>query len=192
MPAPAHPTVGQLHRDHANLARLLMLIEHQVQAVDNGRRADVALLRGVMDYWRGYPQRFHHPRENAIFNLLKDRATDGIRDVQALIAAHDRLNERIDTVEAALGALEHLEKGAETRFVLAAREFIAFERTHMVDEETKLFPLAARVLKPEDWTWVEEAFVDPGDPLFGDTATEPYRRVLRALIAHDQTHGLRA
>ena len=65
-------TIAALDRDHANVARLLELLESEILAIEVGKTPDYPLLQDIMRYMTQYPDRFHHPKEDLIFvQLLK-------------------------------------------------------------------------------------------------------------------------
>ncbi len=46
---------------------------------------------------------------------------------------------------------------------------------NMQREETKLFPLARRILTEEDWKFIATSTPKAADPLFGERVEERYR-----------------
>ena len=57
--------VDTLREEHRNIARLLRALEHQVAIFSNADAPDYDVIVGVADYFLDYPDRCHHPKEDA-------------------------------------------------------------------------------------------------------------------------------
>jgi len=65
--------IAALDSDHANIAKLLELIESEILAIEVGKTPDYPLLQDIMRYMTHYPDRYHHPKEDLIFAQLLKR-----------------------------------------------------------------------------------------------------------------------
>ncbi len=57
----------RLHRDHINLARLLDLLERELNEFYAGRESDFDLKVEMLEYIECYAELIHHPTEDRIF-----------------------------------------------------------------------------------------------------------------------------
>jgi len=177
--------IAALDRDHANIAKLLEILESEMLAIEVGKTPDYSLLQDIMRYLTHYPDRFHHPKEDLIFKQLLKRNPGARDDVEDLLEEHvsiglagqefDRIlrTSGIDSVE----VREQLE-AAGFAYIRALRE-------HMLKEEKKLFPLAMEVLTKEDWQVIDEEVDAVEDPLFEAQIADEYQRLYKLII--DQT-----
>ena len=55
-----------LRSDHANMARLLNILERQVSAFREGEAPDYEIVQGVVEYFLDYPDLCHHPKEDLL------------------------------------------------------------------------------------------------------------------------------
>jgi len=177
--------IAALDRDHANIAKLLELLESEMLAIEVGKTPDYSLLQDIMRYMIHYPDRFHHPKEDLIFIQLLKRNPGARDDVEDLLEEHvsiglagqefDRIlrTSGIDSVK----VREQLE-AAGFAYIRALRE-------HMLKEEKKLFPLAMEVLTKEDWQVIDEEVDAVEDPLFEAQIADEYQRLFKLII--DQT-----
>ncbi len=72
-----------LRQEHADLARLLDMVEAQL---GGDGAPDVALLTGILDYIWTYPDQYHHPKEDLIYRTLcrhDARLAPAIDDLEA-------------------------------------------------------------------------------------------------------------
>lgn len=170
-------TIELLQRDHVNFARLLNVFERQVDLAPAAGGPSIELVRLILLYFREYPRKVHHPKENLIYSALllhRPKEAELIFDV---IANHRDLSERMEVVERAVDALAKDKPASVDIFCHLARKFIAGERAHMTEEETHLYPAALRLLTAQEWNGVDHYMGNAADPLFGDTVTGPFEKL---------------
>ena len=167
--------------DHRNYARLLDLIEQQVDAFHAGKRPNYELLHSIVYYLRHYPDRFHHPREDVAFARLVKR------DPQLQLEIARRIQEHVVIAAAGEELLkcvnEIIAGGVIGRAMLeaAAATYLVYYRHHLATEERHVIPRAVELLTPADWAAVAAIPIEP-DPLFGDDSDARYGE-LREQIA---------
>ncbi len=178
----AADAIATWHADHADYSRLLDVLEEQLLTCHVGRDPDYRLMLDAVQYLRQFPDRFHHPREDAAFDRLIEHnpglqwSIDRLRQEHRVIAAAGEelskvLNKAVDGAPIAHAALE-----------AATQTYLVYYRHHLAHEEREIVPLAARLLTPDDWRIVAAAVASAPDPLFGERDTERYR-ALRERIA---------
>jgi hemerythrin-like domain-containing protein len=163
------------HVEHVNFARLLDVLEGEVALFRDAGEPDFGCMRDVVSYLCEYPDRFHHPRENAAFARLVVREPGMRLPINRLLQEHRaiavageelraRLNESIGGAPAGRGGVE-----------AAAAIYLAYYRHHLAHEEREILPRAARLLTAQDWALVAAAIAPGADPLFTDEPEERYR-----------------
>lgn len=168
--------------EHIKFARLLDVLEEQVIAFRDGGDPDFGRMRDVVSYLRGYPDRYHHPLEDAVFERLVAREPELRLPINRLLQEHRaiavageellvRLNEMIGGAPAALAGVE-----------AAAAVYLAYYQHHLATEEREILPRAARLLTPEDWEIVACAISPGADPLFAEVPDARFL-ALSALVA---------
>lgn len=173
------PLVGW-HADHRNFARLLDLIEQQVDAFHAGKRPDYELMHSIVYYLRHYPDCFHHPREDIAFARLVKRDPA----LQLTIARRRQEHAAIAAAgEDLLNWLERIIVGAVTErssLEAAAATFVVYYRHHMAAEENEVIPRAVALLTPADWAAVGAIPLE-SDPLFGPDFDARYQELRRQI-----------
>lgn len=167
--------MDQLKIDHANVAHLLALLEAQIDSVEREGDTDFELMHDIMLYMTRYPDRFHHPMEDLVFQRMCVRDTTSVEIVDRLEREHVSLKEKGAQL---LDLLARVVDGALVeRDELSAkgRDYALFLRSHMRVEDTEAFPRAERVLEPEDWARVEAGMEARTDPVFGPVLDEDFR-----------------
>ena len=166
--------LGAIHEDHANMAKMLNALERQLAVFDAGETPDYDIVRGVVDYCLDYPDLYHHPKEDLVFERLKAVDPGAAAEVGNLPGEHAELaalTRRLEVaVNAVLGDLE-VPRG---RFDETLREFLGATRRHMNMEERAFLPAARRALSAEDLAAIDARLSRPDDPLFGAPSEERF------------------
>jgi hemerythrin-like domain-containing protein len=179
-PSPAE-ALAAWHQEHVHFARLLDLLEKEVAAFHADEHPNYQLMVDILDYLRYYPDRFHHPREDAAFALLV------ARDPELELPIARRLQEHRVIAAAGEALLAHLQAVIEEAVVArsaleaAAATYLVYYRHHLAAEEREVIPRAVRLLGPSDWAAVAAAVPAGADPLFGADSAERYRELRRQI-----------
>lgn len=177
-------SIALWHTEHANFAKLLDLLETELDLFHKGESPDYELMLDIMFYMTHYPDVLHHPKEDLAFARIKEREVDACATVDELIGQHVRLKE---TGDALVHALDEIVDGAITsreRVEAPGRAYLTDFRSHMLMEETAILPLAARLLRDSDWVAIDAEIRHIDDPLFGKNVEKRYA-ALRRQIARD-------
>lgn len=167
--------------EHANLARLLDLLERQVAAFHAGEQPNYDLMLDLVYYLRHFPDEVHHPQEDVAFALLVERDPRLKPKIDRLVQEHRVIAEAGQTL------LDHLTAvvadAVEPRSVVeaAAATYLACYRAHLAAEEKDVIPRAAELLSPRDWEAAAAAVAARPDPLFGQDIEARYRKLRRQI-----------
>jgi hemerythrin-like domain-containing protein len=58
--------IERLSREHRNIERLLVILEHELDIFDRGARPDYEVIRAIISYFEVYPEVYHHPQEDLL------------------------------------------------------------------------------------------------------------------------------
>lgn len=173
--------IRQLHAEHGNMAKLLSVLERQVVVFRDGGAPDYDVIEAVVEYFLDYPDKYHHPKENLVAQMMLERAADKAGPLQALEAQHEELG--LLTRRFASFVRRVLQEAELPRndFVRAADEFIAAQRHHMQMEDEHFLPVAESALTRADLAELDSRLFSVEDPLL-DPATEARFAALRDAI----------
>ena len=174
--------IAALNRDHANVAKLLDLLESEILAIEVGKTPDYALLRNIMQYITQYPDRYHHPKEDLIFAQLVMREPEVRADVEAILKEHVSLGAAGWEFGGLLRTADVDSVNVREGLSTAGLAYIRALREHMLIEEGVLFPIAMEVLTVEDWKLIDEKIGTTKDPLFGSEIPDEYQRLYSLII----------
>ncbi len=182
------PLIQVLRQEHKNIARLLDALEHQVELSVAGKRPDYDLLQDIATYFCDYPDRCHHPKEDAVFRQLQARHPEAAKQIGDLAREHRDTGARVRRFRDNIQALFRDQVMPLATLVNAARSFIDAERQHMRMEEAVFFPAAESALSEEDWHVIGSGMSREHDPLFGTTVEKQFATLLQRLLAWEKEY----
>jgi hemerythrin-like domain-containing protein len=178
--------IERLFREHRNIEKLLVVLEHELEIFDRGDRPDYEVIRAIVSYFEVYPEVYHHPQEDRVFAKLKMRDPAAATKVGDLVREHQKGAERLRRVAHAIDSVladrEVLRQTVDT----IIRDFIDHERRHMTMEESYFFPAARKALTPQDWAEIASRSTDQSDPLFSEVVEEKFEVVRRHILQLEQ------
>jgi hemerythrin-like domain-containing protein len=175
-----------LRQEHRNIETLLLVLEREVGVFARAECPDYEVVHAVIAYFQVYPDTWHHPLENIIFERLRARDSAAAAKIGDLAADHRRGSERLhrvaQAVESVLAGQELLRQTVND----IIRDFIEQERRHMAMEERDFFPAAVKALQPEDWAEIAARLTDQRDPLFSEVVEEKFEVARNHILRLEQ------
>ena len=150
-------TLAQWHTEHVNFAKLLNILEAELDLFHKGDSPNYELMLDIMFYMTHYPDVLHHPREDLAFAKIKEREKSAGPTVDELVgtacaAAQDRRRAGQRPRRLVDGSIAPRES-VET----PGRAYVASFRHHMRTEEKKILPMATKLLRDNDWSEIKAA-----------------------------------
>lgn len=178
-----------LRAEHSNIAQLLTMLERQCVRLAAGQPLNRDIMEAAADYFQSYPDLYHHPKEDLIFQRLKQRDPAAARAFGDLQGEHEEIATRTREFAQSVQAGASDPNGRE---LLGhwLQSFIAYQREHMAKEERLFFPAALRALTDIDWQHIRARITDQEDPLLGEAIGARYDALRHELLAWD--HELRS
>lgn len=164
-----HEAISLIKAEHRSLAAVIDAMSHVVRrAEESGKDPNFRLLHAMLYYLREFPERRHHPSEDAsLFALLMQRSNRADEIIRELEAEHDQGESMLTMLTVALSTWEAGRPDGVSRFSGALKRFSEFYWRHMDAEENQVLPIAQKELTEEDWRQVRDTFATHADPLLG-------------------------
>lgn len=175
--------IETLREEHRNIARLLNVMEDQVEMLVTACNPDLNLLQGIANYFCEYPDRCHHPKENVVLQKLQAKYPMEAATVGDLAKEHRDAYARARRFHDNIQAIICEQILPRDKLISAGRSFIDAEREHMRMEENIFFPLAASILDEEDWSSIEDNLRQMQDPLFGEIVDKEFTNLREFLLS---------
>ncbi len=176
----------RLRQDHANVHRLLQMLDAQVAALDRRERPDWDIVEGVIEYLLNYPDLQHHPLEDQILQCMQTRDLAAAEPFFGLHSEHREQAQMLRRIAAATRQVLQDASMARQGYIRLLESFVAAQREHMRKEEESFFTAAGEVLDAKDWAELEEQLAEATDPLSGDRAERRFAVLRERLDAWDR------
>jgi hemerythrin-like domain-containing protein len=173
--------IERLSQEHRNIEKLLAILERELQIFDRGDRPDYEVIHAIIDYFKVYPEIYHHRQEDLVFAKLGIRDPAAAAKVGDLVREHQKGAQRLHRVAQAVDSVLTDGENLRQHVDAVVRDFIEHERHHIMMEDRDFFPAALKALEPQDWAEIASALIGHRDPLFSDVAEEGFE-MLRAHI----------
>ena len=185
MDSEARALMKELREDHRNMAIILDMLDDAVKQASAGKDPDFELLGEIMRYMTVYPDAVHHPKEDVVYERLREERadlTDGLEDVTEDHRAIAELGSQLrDDVEAIIaGAAVRREKMIED-----TSNYVARLRTHMRWEEEDLFERVDEMLDMESLEFDVSHLSKIKDPVFELEIEAGFKRLMAGLPARE-------
>ena len=165
--------------EHKYVLRLLVLLEKEAHILCEGKPADMECMSHILNYITHYPDKYHHPKEELIFDRMVNANKETQRIIRSLRKGHDHVGETGQAVadEIALVATTNSKRKREAlgKHTLS---YIHGLRDHIRLEETKIFTPALELLSEADWLAIDKEIKPIIDPVFGKNHNSEHKMLL--------------
>ncbi|MFQ5661417.1 MAG: hemerythrin domain-containing protein [Gammaproteobacteria bacterium] len=183
-----HATTEKLLEDHGNIKKLLDLLEIQAEHLESGEYADMQLISDIMHYFTNYPDVYHHPLEDRIFEALKNRDRNAADLIDEIYSEHQVIASNSTEILDEATRIQGGGISSRETFIQQLKDYITAYRSHIDKEESELFPLAEHTLGDEDWRSINIDMQDKEDPVFNKILEKEYEELYKViLIKTDET-----
>lgn len=179
-----HPIQHQLHSDHHHIQLLLNCLSQEIDCFDfdSQRSADMEIIVSALDYFHVYPDKWHHPTEDVIFQRLLDKNLSEKVILEKLMREHEKIiHETVEINQLFQTAADDCIVSA-IDLVSSARAFIALQRAHLNTENEFIYPLLGEVFDADEWKSIEAEIKIHEDPLFNKSSKKEYNHLYKYII----------
>ncbi len=177
-----HPVLRRLRQDHDNLARLLDLLEQQLDQFHAGEEPVYELMCEMLEYIEGYAEQVHHPTEETVLKAILEQDPEHRPAIEALLKQHDTLGAMAKVFRQMLEGIVHGDVFPRNEVETAGRDFLSLQRQHLKVENEEVLPRAMKMLDETTWRSIEERVPSEDDPLFGTEDSGRFRTLYQHLM----------
>ncbi|MFU8878265.1 MAG: hemerythrin domain-containing protein, partial [Wenzhouxiangellaceae bacterium] len=151
--ASAAAFMQRLRHDHAGLSRMLRAIDAMVDRLATEPETVQPLLVEAFGYLLDYQHGYHHPREDRLFERIRDKRPALADTLQKLAEEHVAGERETAEIAEDLAAArpDRLRGKKGERLAARIRGYIRHSRLHMRNEEAVFYTRAEQVLGKSDW-----------------------------------------
>ncbi|MFZ1951992.1 MAG: hemerythrin domain-containing protein [Pseudolabrys sp.] len=171
-----------LLEEHRNIEKLLYVLEQELDVFDSTESPDYEILRTIVEYFQDYPESYHHPKEDIVFEKLKLRDPSAVARIGDVEAEHQLESQRLRRFTQAINDILAGREYPRRSFHNVVRDFIDHQRQHMHKEEQLLYPAAIKGLRAEDWVEIDARLNNKKDPLFDRVAEKEFDALRQTIL----------
>jgi hemerythrin-like domain-containing protein len=170
--------------EHRSIGAILHGMQYLVGEIRERKvRIDPRVFSAMLYYLDTFSERMHHPKEDRfLFAPLRRLGPEAEPVIAQLEADHAEGGHALRRLEQ---YLVRYEEGGDREFPAFARavdEFVQAYWEHMRIEEEQLFPLAEKLLTPDDWHVVDRAFAENRDPLAAERDMRDFQKLFSRIV----------
>jgi len=175
------PLLRRLQEDHENMSRLLDLLDRELERLRRlDSDVDHRLLCDIAHYFTAFPDAVHHPLEEELFALLRDKQPELAGRLAALHQDHVDLAAIGRDFHELMLSVCNGQPVRRDRLLAQGEQFLERQRRHMEAEGQGVFQRAPEALSEPELAALERRR-SGADPLFGEQLREEYARLREAI-----------
>ncbi|KPU42267.1 hypothetical protein OXPF_40520 [Oxobacter pfennigii] len=140
-----------LINEHVYIKKVLSAIEDDCIKLSEGKDADPQFYRKVIEFVRGYADKYHHQKEEKkLFNILAE-ADDNLKrgPVMGMLLEHDLGRSYISSLEIAVEDYEKGDKSKKAYIIANALIYAEMLKKHIEKEDSNIYMLSRRIIDSE-------------------------------------------
>lgn len=149
--------LNQLRLDHANMARLLHVLQLKQKTLALGERPNFKLMREVVDYILSYMDGFAAPLERVCVERLQTKAPEHLALTEQMASDYRELKPRLLRLSDDIDMILMDNVLPMDRFAEDLKDYLEAHRAYLRHEREGLFPLIDEHFSPEDMEELRQA-----------------------------------
>ncbi|MDH5480037.1 MAG: hemerythrin domain-containing protein [Nitrosomonas sp.] len=185
-----HKIQRQLHVDHHHLQRLLNCLTTEIDCYDfdSKRAADLAVILSALDYVDTYPDKWHHPSEDIIFDRLLEKDVKESKLIEQLKQEHKEIILETGKIHQLFDMVANDCIVPADELLGGARHFITLQRKHLEKENEFVYPLMDVLFDAEEWKAIESEIKIQDDPLFKKQSKKEFEHLYQYILDLENEH----
>ena len=172
-----------LRDEHRYFQSLLDIAREQSKFLEEGSDVDLDILQELLQYLAEYPEDYHHPREDLMFDRLREVDPGSVRIIDRLLSGHDEIHKESNRLYFTVMRANNGEDIRRRRLATDILAFVEGYERHMDEEDNVIFLRALNALSAKDWADLHKGMEYVEDPLFGTRVRRRYRHLANVLEA---------
>ena len=157
-----HPLLFELELEHGNVRKVLSHLAELTSQLSRNREAVLDDINLCPEYLHVYAEATHHANEDMILSKLEHRSPAEAEELKKITQDHKSFDE---IVQRLIETSRNHPRSAKLKKDLV--DYVERQRRHLMLEEKYLMPVAEELLTNNDWSEVEDKWLQQPDPVFG-------------------------
>ncbi len=151
-----------MESEHRLIENVVKALGGVASALENGQRADVAMLAAAVEFLRVYADQLHHGKEEKLFfpMLVKRGVPPQGCPIGGLNHEHEKGRALVQVLAEWASAYGEGKPGAKEALLETLRGILDLYQNHIWKEDAMVFPMADKLLTAADQTELTEKFAE--------------------------------
>ncbi len=178
-----HPIQHQLYTDHHHIQLVLNCLSKEIDCYDfnSHRSPDMAIILSALDYIRVYPNKWHQPAEDVIFDLLLKKNVKESNLIEQLKQEHKKIILETDKITQLFNTVASDCIVPANELLGSVRYFIKLQLVHLEKKNESIYPLMDHFTAKE-WKEIESKVKIQNDPLFNKPSKIEYEHLYQYIM----------
>lgn len=155
--------LNQIRHDHANMGRMLHVLQLKQRMLKEGERPNFHLMREVLDYIASYMSEFAVPLERIFLERLQQASPDHAKLAESMVKDYRELKPRLDRLSNDIDAILMDTPLPMDRFADDLKAYLDAHRAYLRKERENLFPLVEKHLGDADVDAMKQSLPEGSD-----------------------------
>ena len=179
-----HKIHHRLNTDHYHMQQLLDCFNHEIDCYgfDSKRSADLDIILNTLDYIQTYPEKWHHPTEDIIYNKLLKKQIKESTLIEQLQHEHQEIYQTTENIKEMFdNVVEDCIISAD-KLLTYSRNYIQLQRQHLDKENEYIYPLMDTVFSEDEWHEIENEVKSQNESSFNTPSKKEYFHLYRYIL----------
>lgn len=174
-----------LMNDHAAISIMLDIMQEMAGRINREEHIDTGHVEKVIDFLKNFADKCHHGKEEAVlFPALVEAGLPAQNGpVGMMLYEHSQGREYIGRMIEALGKMEKNDREVSRELSEAMLQYAQLLRSHIMKENSVLFPMADDMLNPAQQEEIFEKFEEIEEKLNDHQSHQEYHNLIKQLQA---------
>ncbi len=179
-----HKIHHRLNTDHYHIQQLLDCFGYEIDCYDfdSKRSADLEIILSALDYIQTYPEKWHHPAENIIYDRLLKKQVSQSTLIKQLQSEHEKIFQATKKLQE---MFDHVAEDCiipADQLLTRSRDYIQLQSQHVEKENEHIYPLMHTAFSEDEWHEIEDEIKTQNDPLFDIPSKKEYHHLYRHIM----------
>lgn len=150
--------IEQLERDHQQMLRMMYIFKRDLTRLTSKPALSSGFdpLMDILDYIKVYPENWHHPAEDILFNQLRQKPRVSLQAIDLVLGDHPRLEALTTQLGLIFRELQQAGMQPSGPVLRLAHRFCSEQIAH-IHAERNIFNAINQRFEADDWQRVNDA-----------------------------------
>lgn len=180
-----HFVLERLCEDHKQMMKVLFHLGREVRAYCAAPKdAHIEQILDIIDFIQVYPETWHHPAEDIIYDKLLEKDTRAYSLILRTVEEHNWLESLTEVINNLITDASLGESIDIALLIKTTNNYINQQINHIKIEQDRIFPIADEYLTREDWQQIMDKIKSVNHRVsHTETPMKEYRGIFQQIVS---------